>query len=91
MTYIDPNIYDWRKLKDEEADYMRGYNWCMEDVETAFGNFIVDDTDEESTMAKIKCEILEETQQRLAEWLDMERTELTCSLMESNLDKYGEE
>ena len=94
MTYINPEVYNWKDLKDDDATVMRGYNFCIEDVETACDN-ITDNLQIEfrssETVSKIVTEICEKFSEELSTWLDMQRTELTCSIMESNLDKYGEE
>lgn len=94
MTYINPEVYNWKELKDEDETLMRGYNYCIEDVETACDN-ITDNLRIEfrssETFSKVVDEICKKFSEELLTWLDMDRTELTCSIMESNLDKYGEE
>lgn len=94
MTYINPEVYNWKELKDDDATVMRGYNFCIEDVETACYN-ITDNLKNEfrtsETFSKVVIEICEKFSEELSTWLDMQRAELTCSIMENNLDKYGEE
>lgn len=94
MTYINPETYNWKDLKDDEAILMEGYNICMENVETASENIIEEiskDFGDSQTLATIVNEICESFSVELSTWLNMNRTELTCSLMENNLEKYGEE
>lgn len=38
MTYFDPEVYDWRELKGDDAEFMAGYNYATEELESAFAN-----------------------------------------------------
>ena len=93
MSYINPETYNWKELKDDDATIMSGYNWCIEDVEVACEN-IIDRLQNEfrssETISKIVSEICEKFSEELSTSLEYKRTDLTCSLMENNLEKYGE-
>lgn len=94
MTYFDPKEYDWKKLKGEEAEFMKGYNYAIEEFETAFDNIIIFPRGYDAatpTLNKLIREIQEQLRDETLEWMKMYRVELTCSIMESNLEKYGED
>lgn len=62
-----PNAY-WEGNLDRDGKLeVSGYDWCVEQVKNFFANY-----------PKHK-----KTQEHLAEWLEMERTELVVSLIES--------
>lgn len=42
MTYFDPDVYNWKDLKDDEMTFMQGYNCCIDEVECAFVNRVLD-------------------------------------------------
>ena len=93
MTYFDPEVYDWRELKGDDAEFMAGYNYAIEELETVFANIIFPTAHDEETptLSKVIAEIQEQLQDETLEWMRRHRVELTCSLMENNLEVYGEE
>lgn len=93
MTYFDPDVYDWKELKDDEEIFMRGYNCCIDEVECAFSNLISDKefSDETPTLNAVLKEIKEDVAADVMDWIVGHRVEVTCSLMENNLEKYGED
>ena len=94
MTYINPETYNWKDLKDDDVTIMSGYNWCIEDVEVACDN-IIDSLQNEfrssKTISKLVGEIGEKFSKELAVWLDYKQTDLTCSLMENNPERYSDD
>ncbi len=93
MTYIDEETYNWKELKGEDEIIMRGYNYCIEDIKTACDNIIDEiqsDFDDSETFSRIALEICEKFTEELDTWIEIQRTELTCSLME-NSDNYSDD
>lgn len=93
MTYFDPEVYDWHKLKGDDAEFMAGYNYAVEELGSIFSCVICASQFDESTPTLNKAinEIQEHLQEETVYLMKRHRVELTCSLMENNLEVYGED
>ncbi len=88
MTYFDPEIYDPKKLVDEDAIEMRGFEWCTECAECFFDN--IEPKCSAKPLDDIYQAVASDIKDQLLDWLASSRIELTVSLMDNN-DKYYEE
>lgn len=88
MTYFNPEVYDWKKLKDEDAVYISGYNDCMDDMIVAFENLIErPEFDGMFTLENVVREIKDKFAHDVANWIDGSRIQKVVSIMDGN-EKY---
>lgn len=91
MSYINPITYDPDELVGEDRVMMDGYDVAIQDVIyflTDVNPAIFDLPDFMRTMYE---EVQQDITDRLAAYVELKRIDLTCALMESNLELYGEE
>lgn len=92
MTHIDPDVYNPDKLVGNEANVMFGYNLCAEIIEGAFIDYIETSKREmPDTWGKLLSECAEQVRDHVMYNVRMSRIDVTCSLMENNLELYGED
>lgn len=90
MTYFNPETYDWKKLRDDDAIYIDGYNDCMDDMIVAFDNLITAcDFDGLPVLEQICVEIKDKFAHEVANWIESSRIQKVVSIMDGN-DKYEE-
>lgn len=92
MTYYDPEVYDPKKLKGEDAAEMRGFEFCEEMLMEAFADVVDYDPDDSSVplFNELYRQVAESVHDRIRIYLEASKTELTVSLMEREDGKYEE-
>lgn len=91
MTYFDPQTYNWEELTDDDAAFMAGYNYCIQEAvsevrlmhEHCELDFI-------PSLNKYIEEIFNNIAEELQDYLERHRVMITASFMDGN-DKYCEE
>lgn len=92
MTYFDPDVYDPEKLVGDEKRVMAGYDICMDTAVDAFMNYIdLVRHENPDTWGNLLGEYAEQIRDQIMDYLQGTRVQLTCSLMENNLELYGED
>ena len=89
MIYIDPNIYNPKDLVGEDKIYIQGYMHALEDSKVFFDN--LEAHTKSDTLDKIYSEFVKDAAESFDDWAEIHLTETTCSIMESNLEVYGED
>lgn len=86
MSYIPDcrtdKAYNERYLKDDDAEFVRGYDWCAEKaVENAFDNLDAWEPDLDVRPSDIK-KVAEALKPFLLGWIEMNRNELITSMID---------
>jgi hypothetical protein len=89
MTYIDPEVYDWEKLKGWDRAFIEGYNTCMERVLNSlkYDKYMLNSVGRPETLptiTKIFNEYTDFVRRHFELILEGYRIDLTCGLMEGN-------
>lgn len=91
MTYFDPQTYNYKNLQGEDKVFMDGYNFCIEQVDTAFGNLIEAGKYSQGTptLNRVIAEIQNELYEEVIYWIKQHRVQITAYIMDSD-EKYWE-
>lgn len=90
MTYFDPDTYNWKELKDEDATFMKGYNYGIERAVSEV-RLMADECEFEfvPSVNKFIEEFFENIAEGLQEYLESHRVQMTAEIMDAN-EEYWE-
>ncbi len=89
--YIDEEIYNWKKLKGEDRVFINGYNeGCTRLIEGAWSWLDDATAGMIKPFADIYKEVGAEIIAQLSNLVEIDRTELTVSIMDNNEAYYEE-
>lgn len=94
MTHYDPKVYDPSKLTGDDALVMKGFELCRGAVLKLFGDIAEFGSPVEccvSLFDELYSQVGADIGLFMKDRLDMERTELTVSLMEADPERYAGE
>lgn len=92
MSYYDPEVYDPKKLKGEDAAYMRGFEFCEDMLMEALAEVAEDDPDDSSVplFNELYRQVAESVRDRIRVYLEASKTEMVAYLMERKYEpRYG--
>ena len=87
MTYFNPDVYDWEKLKGKDKAFIEGYNAAISDLDVAFEFHLNDrnaDCENLSAVKQLIKEIVSDAQVSVTRDLLSKRTEYVASFMDGN-------
>lgn len=92
MSHIDPETYDPAKLVGDERLVMDGFEACERAVSCAMSAYVdMVGADNPETIGRMLAEVAESVRDFVACDVEAAKLSLSCALMESNLDVYGED
>lgn len=92
MSHIDPETYDPAKLVGDERLVMDGFEACERAVSEAMAAYIdMVGADNPETIGKMLSEVADSVRDFVLCDVESAKLSLSCALMESNLDTYGED